>query len=79
MTAKEKAHQLFCKMYGCEINKDPKDIYILNGDGYFIAKDCALISVDEILNILSMPNIPKYYPIVTDEYWQEVKSEINNL
>jgi predicted kinase len=42
-------------------------------------KQCALIAVDEIRNILSMPNIPKYYPIVTDEYWEQVKQEIEKL
>jgi hypothetical protein len=49
MTPQEKAKDLFCKMYGCEINADLKDIYLSNGDGFFIAKDCALIAVDEIM------------------------------
>jgi hypothetical protein len=53
-----------------------------NGRGFdkkYCSKQCALIVVDEIRNILSMPNIPKYYPIVTDEYWEQVKKEICDL
>jgi hypothetical protein len=41
------------------------------------AKQCALIAVDEILNVLSEYTIE---PFVFDiEYWQEVKQEIINL
>jgi hypothetical protein len=66
MTPKEKAKELVDKYCNMESHCDD-------------AKECALIAVDEMINILSMPNIPKYYPIVNDEYWQEVKTEIENL
>lgn len=39
-----------------------------------IAKECALIAVDEILNIKS---VDRDYDLST--YWEEVKQEINKL
>ena len=42
-----------------------------------IAKQCALIAVDEILNVISENTIE---PFVFDiDYWKEVKTEIINL
>ena len=38
------------------------------------AKQCALICVEEILEIKSV-----YHSIELDNYWQEVKQEINKL
>ena len=38
------------------------------------AKQCALICVDEILEIKSV-----YHSIELDNYWQEVKQEIENI
>jgi hypothetical protein len=72
MTPKEKAIELVCKMYGCEIDTDLDDIYILNSEGYFLAKDSALIAVDEVRDNL---------PLISDiqQYWIEVKKEIENL
>jgi hypothetical protein len=71
MTPKEKAIELFNKM----------DMIIYTDQDNWKSQciRCALIAVDEIRNILSMPNIPKYYPIVTDEYWEQVKQEIEKL
>ena len=88
MTPKEKAIELFCKMYGCEINTDLNDIYLINGDGYFLAKDCALIAVDETLNMfIEIHN--KFQDVgllkfsveeaATYKFWQEVKQEIEKL
>ena len=76
MTPKEKAIDLFCKMYGCEINTDLKNIYIINGDGYFIAKDCAIIAVDEILKNINVDN-----PLEEGKmnFWLDVRLEIENL
>ena len=71
MTPKEKANELVDKF-------DNFDVLGEDHNG-FTAQQCALIAVDEIRNILSMPNIPKYYPIVTDEYWEQVKQEIEKL
>jgi hypothetical protein len=75
MTPKEKAEELVCKMHGCEINTDLNDIYIINGDGYFIAKDSALIAVNEIID-----EYQKIFPNVNRRnYWDEVKQEIEKL
>jgi hypothetical protein len=71
MTPKEKANELVDKF-------DNFDVLGEDHNG-FTAQQCALIAVHEIRNILSMPNIPKYYPIVTDEYWEQVKQEIEKL
>jgi hypothetical protein len=58
MTPKEKAVEIFNKMCN-EVNELlPLDV-----------KECALIAVDEILNIGCI-EVP---------YWQEVKQEIENL
>ena len=83
MEAKDKAMQLVCKMYGCEIDTDLNDIYTINADGYFQAKYCALIAVNEILNItcLKQLNYKEYFNSNSEfiNYWQEVKEEINKL
>lgn len=68
MTPKEKAKELVEKIHD--------ELYFSLSDGYnskdiFIkAKQCALIAVDEILEIC---------PLQNDWYWQEVKSEIEKL
>ena len=63
MTPKEKAKEL--------INK-----YLQVYDGRVIqAKQCALLAVDEILEIFEDTN-GCYYRL---EYWQEVKQELENL
>ena len=57
MTPKEKAEELvnkFIPLCGMELTEI----------------QCALIAVDEILNLL---------PLANRDYWQEVKQEINNL
>ena len=93
MTPKEKAEELFCKMYGCEIDTDLNDIYVLNGDGYFMAKDSALIAVDEIikskeLNYLFSQEQIYCFESTSDDrwinetfikYWRQVKQEIEKL
>lgn len=76
MTPKEKAKELFCAMYGCNINEELTNIYVINGDGYFMAKDCALICVDEIIQSYDTKNL--IYPKEVN-YWQEVKKEIEKL
>lgn len=65
MTPKEKAEELFKKMYqvrsvaGSDITK-------------YFAKQSALVAVDEILNL-------DYFSIEAREYWQQVKQEIEKL
>ena len=80
MTPKEKAQELHDKYYNVD------DFGYTRGRDSFIywdtevikkqAKHCALIAVDEVINFLSLPNVPKYCAIFTDEYWQQVKQEI---
>jgi hypothetical protein len=72
MTAKEKSEDLFSTYrYALSIENAPlgmhKDI---------VAKQCALIAVDEILNHHSQEQ--GLYRIDT-YYWQEVKTEIEKL
>ena len=62
MTAKEKAEEL--------VEKIIKNGYVLNR---FNAKQCAIIAVNEILNI-TLSYAGKDY-----EFWQEVKIEIQEL
>jgi len=79
MTAKEKANELFNKIY----NSEDYDGYC-NGCGLVFeqAKDIAVIAVDEIL--LTLSNIKDRDVrgnILLDliKYWQEVKTEIEKL
>ena len=63
MTPKEKAQEL--------LNK-----FIQTNGNAFFAKECALIAVDEILNMLV--GIYDYDREVLYPYWQQVKEEIEN-
>jgi hypothetical protein len=71
MTSKEKAKELFDK-YNYELSN-----HIFNGT-FDIAKECALIAVDEIIKQLvpieRAPNNKSAF-----QYWQEVKQEIELL
>jgi hypothetical protein len=58
MTAQEKAAELVDKFTQT------------NGNGFF-AKECALITADEIIKVA-------YWPTAR-QYWQEVKQEIEKL
>jgi len=71
MTPKEKANKL-CMRFLIETTTD-----IPYGINKTIAKQCALIAVDEIINIAcDVSDFDKY---VTKSYWIEVKQEIENL
>lgn len=67
MTPKQKAQELFDKM--CSNNGDE-----YHHCTYYVAKQCALIAVDEILKIcvdsLGLTEL---------DYWQDVKEEIQKL
>jgi hypothetical protein len=71
MTSKEKARELvdkFCPLvttWDC-YNDSPRD----DEDIILEAKQCALIAVDEIINVLPFDNLI---------YWGEVKQEIEKL
>ena len=74
-TPKEKAQEIFNKMYQVD---DIMGNYPMCFD---TAKQCALIAVDEILNISCLRDLD--YKIYFNEnrefisYWQEVKNELN--
>lgn len=78
MTPKEKAKELVDKFY----QTTPNETWIDEPSGEFMetytawgqAKQCALIAVDEILNINS---VDKDFSL--SFYWQDVKDEIQNL
>jgi hypothetical protein len=72
MTPKEKAEELFYKM----LSTDKVDSYSFVGSK--VAKQCALIAVDEILDIDYFDMSEEYFEN-TMEYWQQVKQEIVNL
>lgn len=67
MTPKEKAKELADKIYEIENNSK---IFRIN---YTIAKQCALIAVDEIIDLDIDANVLDYW------YWQEVKNRIQTL
>lgn len=76
MTPKEKAKELVDKMYGDELD------YVTEGQ----AKQCALIAVDEMINILIMvfdndDTKAESYDFMDKriKYLEEVKQEIINL
>ena len=72
-TPKEKAAELIVRFMP----------YSLSYKDNHAAKLCALIAVDEIISVLPSVNgrPPNYQDInkYVTEYWQEVKTEINNL
>jgi len=65
MTPKEKAKELYNKFLN-----PSGDTYLYGMLEHESAKECVLITVDEILN---------YCMREADAYWQEVKQEIENL
>jgi hypothetical protein len=70
MEAKEKAEELVLKFLRVE-NNTPEWF------NTHIAKQCALIAVEEILQELE--NIDDGQTVIPYDYWQQVKTEINNL
>jgi hypothetical protein len=74
MIPKEKAIEIYTKMYN--------EVYASYGTD-FLAKQCALIAVNEIL--ISAVDVDYYfdksvgYMITYQEYYQEVKQEIEKL
>ena len=70
MTPKEKADKFVKKMYAVHSNS-ASDITL------YFAKQCALIAVDEILN-LEPPELSYLEPF-SKSWWQEVKQEIEKL
>ena len=71
MTPKEKAQELVDKMYG---KTSVRDLIAQIEEDKQYAKQCALVAVDEILNINL---VDKDFSL--SFYWQDVKDEIQNL
>ena len=69
MTPKEKADYLLHKMYVVDAYDDYDDVSM----EYRYAKRCALIAVDEIIDLV------KHIDVDSEDYWNEVKQEIINL
>ena len=73
MTPKQKAEELFDKM---STNNGDEHHHCT----YYVAKQCALIAVDEILKL---ENNNGYYfdgtNVTSISFWQEVKQEIEKL
>ncbi len=73
MTPKEKAEELYRKMvYQIEWNAQPSTV---KG----VAKQCALIAVDEIIDAIDFDWIEVQNLDRQHAYWQEVKQEIEKL
>lgn len=70
MTPKEKANELFYEFYNEIDSHFVENEWILKE----ASKQCALIAVDEI-----MQNQYDLTPKPFDNYWQEVKQEIENI
>jgi len=74
MSAAEKANELINRFIDKSVVIDD-DIQYYHPKPYCLAKQCALIAVDEILNNDGFTN----FDIYLTEYWQEVKQEIEKL
>ena len=75
MTPKEKAEELIRKYYRWGLHKDGQSLSWLE------SKECALIAVDEICEILEDNGFTfiEYHDRTTIEYWLQVKQEIEKL
>ena len=79
MTARDKANELYSK-YDDLLNKDFGNPIVFDNQ----LKQCALIAVDECINILneiceSSGYDPFESPLYDLKYWKEVKQEIEKL
>jgi hypothetical protein len=72
MTPKEKAIELYNKFLN-----PSGDTYLYGMLEHESAKECALIAVDEILDVIT--SIYDYDFEKLNPYWEEVKQEIENL
>lgn len=75
MTQKEKAKEIVEK-YLLEVRGADRYNYNLESMNLFIAKNCAKIHVNGIIE--SKPHLPNNY-LITLKYWYEVLEEIDNL
>lgn len=68
----QKAHEIFYAMYDKIPNYGQPDSERVES-----AKQCATIAVDEILTEIGLPL--NEYDVERIQYWQQVKTEIENL
>jgi hypothetical protein len=73
MTPKEKAKEIYCKY------ADALNIRDLQTNANPFAKQCALISVDEIIKAIDFDWMEVQNIEQQHRYWEEVKQEITNL
>ena len=75
MTPKEKAEELVRKYYTFALNNPAQSF------SWYECKQCALIAVDEICEILEDNGFTfiEYHDRTTIEYWLQVKQEIEKL
>ena len=72
MTPREKAEQLIRKYYTFGLNNPAQSF------SWYECKECSLIAVDEIIGLIEFNKYDdKYWE--EEEYWKEVKEEINKL
>ena len=74
MTTKEKAEELFDKFRVKVHDRDGTSA--MNG---FEAKQCALIAVDEILDLKHIVTLRRNMHEMELDFWDEVKEEIEKL
>jgi hypothetical protein len=76
MTPKEKAFELAHKFRLLEIRTSENSYMMISMAD---AKQCALIAVDEILDLKHIVTLRRNMHEMELEYWDEVKQEIENL
>lgn len=81
MTSKEKANDLVAEFYGKICNLIPVDDGNERSERFRIiqpiAKNCALFTIDEILNSIANTDINQFE--FGFHYWKKVKQEIEQL
>lgn len=66
MTPKEKAENLIIQFWELDLES-------------YEQKQCALIAIDEIIDILGGVGVYGYADAAVEQYWNEVKQEIEKL
>ena len=73
MTPKEKAEQLFIQYRSIIAGKQFATGFVLMSEAKELTKRSALIAVDEIIDLV------KHIDVDSEDYWNEVKHEIEKL
>ena len=80
-TPKDKAKELFEKYFDMKWQSYLKRTASIKSMTKSAAKQCALIAVDEIMynNLMEYPQHSMIYSPHKNDYWNQVKEEINKL